>query len=409
MNGPAARPGGRWYLASIAAFMMPAGIQTVLVPYLLAIELHQPAQHFGLMQMLGQLPLLLFLLPGGWLADRVDARRVLMVLQALAILMPLLLAWMLWQGHLNAPLVLAYAVTWGLVSAFAMPARDGLLRRVAGSDVQRMVSMAIGVQFASQMLGQALGGTAARLGAIGILLCQVGVLLLGVVIATRLPARAAPAASPAAAHKAGGLTALLGGGLTQIFKDATMRGTFLLTIGMGIFFGGVFVVYVPLAIRDLYAGSAQDIATGFLVFGVGTLISIVTLMQRGGARRPGRALLWSQLSGCLALLPITLAPPQALFYLCVFIWGMSGGVAVTMSRTILQEHSPASHQSQVMAALSLSTVGGSPIGSALIGFAVSAMTVRWAVLVPILGVGLITLAAMLTHHLAAIASKSHRP
>src|SRR4029450_10273901 len=50
----------RWYLASVATFMIPAGVQMVLVPYLLAIELNQPAARYGLTQMAGQLPMLLF-------------------------------------------------------------------------------------------------------------------------------------------------------------------------------------------------------------------------------------------------------------------------------------------------------------------------------------------------------------
>jgi MFS family permease len=70
----------RWYLASVATFMIPAGIQMVLVPYLLAIELHQPAARYGVTQMFGQLPILLFLLFGSWLADRIDPRRILISL-----------------------------------------------------------------------------------------------------------------------------------------------------------------------------------------------------------------------------------------------------------------------------------------------------------------------------------------
>jgi len=60
----------------MASFMVPAGIQMVLLPYLLTMELHQPAVRFGVTQMFGQLPTLLFLLFGGWLADRMDTRRM---------------------------------------------------------------------------------------------------------------------------------------------------------------------------------------------------------------------------------------------------------------------------------------------------------------------------------------------
>ena len=92
MTTPPAPRGASWYFGSVAAFMIPSGIQTVLLPYLLAIELRQPADRFGVTLMFGQLPVLLLLLVGGWAADRVDPRRLLMGLQAVGILMPMVLA-----------------------------------------------------------------------------------------------------------------------------------------------------------------------------------------------------------------------------------------------------------------------------------------------------------------------------
>jgi MFS family permease len=158
--------------------MIPSGIQTVLLPYLLAIELRQPADRFGVTLMFGQLPVLLLLLVGGWAADRVDPRRLLMGLQAVGILMPMVLASVLWLGQVSEPI--AVRGVWGIVSAFAMPARDGLLNRVAGANVQRMVTMTMGIQFGTQMLGQALAGQAGQWGAISVLLAQCVVLAIGV-------------------------------------------------------------------------------------------------------------------------------------------------------------------------------------------------------------------------------------
>ena len=147
-----------WYFAGVAAFFGPAGIQAVVLAYLLAIELNQPADRFGLTQMLGQLPLLLLLMVGGWLSDRIDARRVLITMQLLGVVLPLALAAALSLGSISEPLVLAYALAWGVVSAFAIPARDGMLNRIAGTRIQRVVTQATGFQFAAMMLGQALAG-----------------------------------------------------------------------------------------------------------------------------------------------------------------------------------------------------------------------------------------------------------
>jgi MFS family permease len=385
--------------------MIAAGIQMVLVPYLLAIQMNQSASRFGMTQMVGQLPILLFLLVGGWLADRADPRRVLMTLNTLAITMPLVLLIAVWRGFLSETLVLLYALTWGLVSAFVMPARDGLLRHVAGQNVQRMVAMALGMQFGAQMLGQALGGRGARWGAVAVLAAQCLALVAGIFVASRLPK--VTAKPEQATLQESSLWRDLNGGLSVIFASPTMRATFLMTIGMGVFFGGVFMVMMPLAIRDLYAGSSADIANGYMTFGAGTLISIMAVQRRGGLRRPGRGLTVALLAGALMLMPIALVPPQWLFYLCVFGWGLCAGVAMTMSRTILQEHAPASHQSRVMAAFSLSSVGGGPLGSLIMGSVISSVGVTWSVVVPILGVTVTTLAVLNRGSIWSLRSRSH--
>ena len=395
-----------WYLASVATFMVPAGIQMVLLPYLLAIELKQPAERFGVTQMIGQLPILVFLLFGGWLADRIDPRRLLMVIQSAAIGMPLLLAICLWRGQLSEGWLILYALAWGLSTAFAMPARDGLLKRVAGGDVQRMVTLAMGMQFGALMLGQGLGGRAAHWGSIGILLVQCAVLAAGIFATSRLPPSAVPPA-PANARPRQSLWREFASGVSLIFSDPPMRATLLLTLGMGIFFiGGAYVVLLPLAIRDLYAGGAQDLASGYIVFGIGSLISIVVLTRRGGTATPGRALASALLLGCGVLATLALAPPQWLFYACVFVWGMCGGVAMAMSRTILQERAPATHQARVMAALALATLGGGPLGSLIMGLAVGALGARFAVLLPVSGVAITTAAVLATHSIWRLRSRS---
>ncbi len=394
-----------WYLASVAAFMIPAGIQMVLLPYLLAIELHQPAARYGVTQMFGQLPMLLFLLFGGWLADRIDPRKILIVLHVAAIPMPALLAVLLWRNQLTEVSLLFYAVAWGLVSAFAMPARDGLLKRVAGGRVQRMVTLAIGMQFGTQMLGQGLGGRAAQFGPISILLIQCVVLASGILAACGLPAAASKPPAVGATRD----TALkeFGGGLSLILSDPPMRTTFLMTLGMGVFFGGTFAVVLPLAIRDIYGGGAADIATVFIAFGIGTVVSIVALTQRGGLAYPGRGMAVAMLLGCGVLCPIMLEPPLWAFYLCIFLWGIGGGITMSMSRTILQEHAPPTHQSRTMAVLALSTAGGGPLGALIMGFTISAISVRWAVLVPIFGVAAMTIGAMAWHSIWRLRSHSH--
>ena len=283
-----------------------------------------------------------------------------------------------------------------------MPARDGLLSRVSGSNVQRMVTLTMGAQFGTQIIGYGIGGYTEQGGPVGILLAQCIALLFGVYAAGRLPA----GAPSGGGSPRGSFWAELSAGLSLLFADAPMRATFLFTAGLGVFFAGTFVVLMPLALRDLYAGGAQDISLGFVVFVLGTLTSIAGLMRSGGVRFPGRALVAVLYFGCAVLVPIALGPPKWLFYLCIFCWGMGGGVAMTMARTIMQEHAPPSHRARVLAAFALANAGGAPIGSLLMGYAVATMGVQWAVLVPILGVAITTSCVLASHPIWQLQSTS---
>jgi len=156
--------GLRWYLTSTACFLIPGGIQMVLFPWLVAVYLHESPARVGLAQMASQLPMLLLILWGGLLGDRVDQRRLLIGLHLAMAVPPLVMAWLVQADFIFYEVLIGWAIIGGSFGAFAQPARDALLNRVAGRDIQRVVTLAIGVQFGIQILGFGLGSTADSVG-----------------------------------------------------------------------------------------------------------------------------------------------------------------------------------------------------------------------------------------------------
>jgi len=158
-----------------------------------------------------------------------------------------------------------------------------------------------------------------------------------------------------------------------------------MTFAVGVFFAGTYMVILPLMVRDIYDGSAGGIALVFAANMLGTCTTIVFLMRRGGLDRPGRALiLGSSISLCfLSLLALEL--PIWAFYTVVYLWGLCGGISMTMSRAIVQESSPDSHRARVLSVYSLGMMGGMPFGSLLLGVCVDLLGARQAVLVPVAG------------------------
>jgi MFS family permease len=141
-------------------------------------------------------------------------------------------------------------------------------------------------------------------------------------------------------------------------------------------------VLLPLHVRDSYGGGAAELAIVNVCFWAGTILTTVALLRRGGVGRPGRAMLASMGGGTLILAAFALPLPFAGFAALCFLWGVGGGVVMTMGRTIMQTEAPAAYRARVMALYQLALMGAAPVGALLMGFAVTAAGLAWAPLAP---------------------------
>ena len=130
------------------------------------------------------------------------------------------------------------------------------------------------------------------------------------------------------------------GGKT-VFSSPSMRVIVIQNLAMALFFMGSFVVTIPLLVRDVFAGSSQDLAVMNGVNSLGLLASIMMLLRFGDVQRPGRALIGAHVIGSLALGAVGMMSVFAEAVGTILVWGLCGGVAMTMSRTIMQEQAPA--------------------------------------------------------------------
>ncbi len=104
----------KWYLSSTAFFLVPGGIQMVLFPWLIAVYLMETPIRVGIAQMAGPLPMLFLILFGGWLGDRVDQRRLSVVLVYCMIVPPLLVALLFVADLIVYELLILWVVVVGI-------------------------------------------------------------------------------------------------------------------------------------------------------------------------------------------------------------------------------------------------------------------------------------------------------
>ena len=69
-------------------------------------------------------------------------------------------------------------------------------------------------------------------------------------------------------------------------------------------------------------------------------------------------------------------------------WGLGAGVAISLSRAVVQENAPSDMVARVMSVYQLGLFGGMPVGAALMGFIVAALGPHTSALIPMAGLGL---------------------
>ncbi len=404
---------GSWF----AAF----GIQSVLFTWLVAMVLNESPVNVGVAQMAFLLPSTLLLLIGGSVADRFGPRSMVLRFQALALLPLGALLYMLRADGLTFNGLLAYALCMGTVQAFVTPARDGLLNQVAGSAVQRAVVLTSMVQFGVQMLGLGLSMLTDWFGPEPLVVTQMVVLLMGVVAFARIPAALDQPAGqnvggthgvPEQARKPALLAAVLQSlreGAVTVFASAPMRSIIWLNIAMGLFFMGAYMVATPLLIREFFSTDTSALAGLNAANSLGLFLMVGLLLRLGTIGRPGRALLVAQMIGGLVLALGVLPMGYWTFVFMIFVWGLCGGVAMSMSRSVMQELAPAGQRARVMSFYSLAMMGAGPLGALWAGFLCDQIGSRQTLLVNGLGMTCLAAVVYLSRSLAELQSTSEQP
>ncbi len=358
-----------FYFLGTGSWFFAFGIQSVTFAWLVTMKLNESPDKVGIAQMAFLAPAMLLMLVGGSLADHYGGRRVALAGQLGAFVAPLFLTTMLLADHFSYGAVIAFALIMGCAQAMVTPARDGLLAVVAEGLIQRRVVQASMIQFGIQMLGFLAASLADRTGAAIILMIQAASLLIGAFAYFRLDVPYTPSSS-AATGIFSQIRNSIAEGYRTVRASPSMRMVVVQNCAMGTFFMGSYIVTLPLLVRERYDGSSVELSWINAANSLGLMCTIMLLLRFGDLHRQGRALLIAQGIGCFALAGAGLGLGFGTLVGFMFGWGVCGGIAMTMSRTIMQEQSPPDQRGRMMAFFSFSFMGSGPIGALFSGYIV---------------------------------------
>lgn len=358
------------YLGGVASWFTSHGLQFVMVPTLVVVTLGGSAAQLAAAQVALALPQVFLMLYAGSVADKNDSRKILLIVNLAAALPPMALGWLTYHDMVAYWHIIVFALFMSATFAFMVPTRDALLSRVASSDMQRAVMMALLAQFGAQLLGYILAGAAAPFaGPWALLALQTLALLVGFVLTLALPDFPPIVHAPSDEDPAHIADKGWQSGFKIVWQSQVMRPVIISSVGTGIFFIGIFMVTLPVIVTQIFGGGQLEISMMNFTFWGGTIASTLAMMMRRPVERRGRAMTAALLVGCAALMTVPFAPNFTALCVIAGIWGLAAGVNMTMARTIVQVEAPPKARARVMAVYSLGFMGSAPVGATLTGIA----------------------------------------
>lgn len=389
------------YLALVACWFFSFGLQTTLFPGVITFTLGESPERLGIAQAALTAPMMLLLPLAGVLAERRDRRGILFYFYIFAGLSALALAGLIFTNRLSYWAMVGFALLIGIAGGFVMPARDSAINpivritgmtRHGGVDLQRAIVLTSTVQFASQIAGMGVGYFAAWTGPAALFALQGIGLILGGLAAAFIP-RLASRRGRSTAHP---LADLVEGWRAVIHSPVLMPMTVIMVAVGFLVVGGGFLVLIPLLIREVYGGGFQEIASLVVCFWLGALAANLALVKFRQIERPGRAVILAQSVTVLAMGVFALPLPLWALYVLVFVWGLGAGVAISLSRSVVQEQAPPAKLARVMSVYQLGLFGGMPAGAVSMGFVIGATGPHFAALIPMAGLAVVLVLICLT-------------
>jgi MFS family permease len=351
-------------------------MQTLALGWLV-LQLTNSAFKVGLVAALGSLPILFFTLYGGVVADRVNKRPALVLLQSLMLLEALTIATLTHWGWVTVSWVMALAALLGTLSAFEVPIRQAFIVDMVGTDdLMNAIALNASVFNLTRILGPALAGV--MIAAVGLAACFyfnaasylaviVGLLLM------RFPGQAPRPAGHAS-------TVGFGAGLQYAKGDAGARRLLLQTALFSVF-GFSFIPMLPVLARDVLNSNAAGY--GGLMSSVGLGATVGGLAMAAAGHRFRRTLLLRS-SGVLfgfAVIGVGLVPRYWAAALLLAIAGCTMVLNNVVTNTFLQTTTPDSLRGRIMGYYSLMVLGMAPLGAFQAGFVSEHWGVRTALMV----------------------------
>ncbi len=328
----------------------------------LVLDLSKDPFLLGVDAFLGQIPILLFSLIGGVVADRMDRRHLLIGSQFIQMSCAFTLTYLLATKQVAVWMILLMSFIVGCAQAFGGPAYQALIPRlVKGEDLQNAIALN-SIQFnLARVIGPVIGGIAmAKLGAAWCFGLN-GLSFIAVIISlVLLHERFTPA------EKRLSMLDSMKEGIRFVREREAMEALIVIAFLMTLL-GIPLVGFLPVFAKDVFQLGANGYSVLLSVSGMGSVAGALLVAGIGNVKKKGQATLMLLIA--LGVLICAFAASKNFYLSCalLFVAGATLISSFAMISSLVQLITTDEMRGRVMSVYNVAFRGGMPVGSLITG------------------------------------------
>lgn len=360
-----------WFIGALVSNIGQWMQSTALSWVVLTQLTHNDAGAMGITMALQFAPPLLLVGVTGWVADRFDRRRLLMVTQSLLMSIGAVIGVLVLAGVMTLPLMYAFAFVLGMVAAFDNPARQAFVSDlVARENASNAVALNAASFNTARMIGPAVAGIVIVAIGTGWVFLVNAATFLAMIVALNLirQGELVPRAKATGSNR-----------LADGFRYVRGRPDLMVTFAM-VFLLGAFGMNFPIFASTMALEFGRD-ADGY-----GLLSSILAIGSLAGAllaARRERARIRLVIVGtglfALAAAVSSVMPTYWLYAVTLMFTGFAVVTTMTTANGYVQTTTDPALRGRVLALYMAILMGGTPLGAPIVGWVADAYGPRAAI------------------------------
>jgi MFS family permease len=330
----------------------------------LVYRLTGSAALLGIFGFASQVPMLALAWMGGYVGDRYNRHRGVIITQTFSMLLAFVLAALTLTHYIKTWHLIFIAFLLGIVNAFDVPIRQAFFVHMVGKDdLPNAIALNSSIFNGARVVGPAIAGFTIVLLGEGWCFFLNGLSFFAVIIALlmmrveRTPSKG-PGESPVRAFIEGFHFAM---------SDVPIRSALFLLSLLSLF-GLQYTVFLPIYASDILHGGAKTLGLLMSAAGVGAVLGALQFAARTEYKGLARWIAFTCTACGFSLLILSFTSSFWLCSVVMFIVGFAATSQMAATNTIIQQRVPDEMRSRLMAVYATLFMGVMPVGALAAGF-----------------------------------------